>query len=352
MTRAYLLNSTVQILMQEIMIQPVGARWSKMKEPFFNENLIAVLRGYPVSEVGGIKAISPHSSMTNVIWCREREGFQASYSKQEAPLSVHCVFRGMQSFSIGNSPKVLLDRSGYLILNDGQSYEHVAEGMPEFESLTILFSSKCAVEMLATQFGVGDVLQFDSSSRNKLPIQVCERLRENDNIVTPRLLRIRSLLAESADFRMIAKELGVLLQRILHVHRDDVFAAEALPYQRSNTKFQMYERLHRAKNYISSSLEERWTLQSMAETVGFSPYHFRRCFNQMFGETPHQYLTNCRLKKASMMLRASEKSVTQICSEVGFESLGSFSTLFCHRYGLSPVRFRNTVSDLSIGPER
>lgn len=262
---------------------------------------------------------------------------------------MHCVFKGSQSYLIGPRRQLLLEDSSYLVLNDGQSYQHAAQGMPEFESLSILFSLECAQAALSTQFKDSDLLQFDCSSKNRLPVQVCERLRQNDNIVSPRLLRIRSLLADSAHQELlIEEELKVLLLRILHVHRADVFAAEALPYQRSSTKFQMYERLHRAKDYISSSVEENWTLSSMADAVGFSPYHFQRCFAQMFGETPHQFLTNCRLKKASLMLRVSEKSVTQICGEVGFESLGSFSTLFCQRYGVSPIRFRNTISDFSM----
>lgn len=322
-------------------------RLGKMQNFFVNNNSVSVLRGFPSDEAAEAKQIAPNPLATSLIWCRERNGFQASYSKREAPLSVHCVFAGTHSFLIGRRPKAQLDQSSYLVINDGQTFDHLAEGSPEFESLTIFFSAEFAEEVLAKQFGASDVLQFDCSSNNKLSVQFCERLRQNDNIVTPRLIRLRSILADSAGLEeTIMDELRILLQRILHVHRDDVFAAEALPYQRSHTKLQMYDRLHRAKDYISSAYDEYWNLTSMAETVGFSPYHFQRSFTQMFGETPHQFLTNCRLRNASIMLKESDKSVTQICCEVGFESLGSFSTLFCQRYGLSPIRFRNSGSEL------
>ncbi|MDZ4835590.1 MAG: AraC family transcriptional regulator [Candidatus Melainabacteria bacterium] len=330
-----------------------AARWEEMHNYSARDKSISFLRGFPSNEIAEIKRISPHPSATTVIWSRERNGFQASYSEHEAPLSVHCVFRGNQLFSIGRRPNLLLDQSAYLILNDGQSYVHAVEGTPELESLTILFSVNLVEETFSPEFSGGDVLQFDCSSKNRLPVQFCERLRQNDNIVTPRLLRLRALLADSAaEEVVIVDELKIILRRMLHVHRDDVFAAEALPYQRSSTKLQMYDRLQRARDYIASALDEDWNLPNMSETVGFSPYHFQRCFTQMFGETPHQFLTNCRLNKASLMLRVSEKSVTQICGEVGFESLGSFSTLFCQRYGMSPIRFRNTGSDFSINSNR
>ena len=324
-----------------------------MQNHFEKNKTISILRGFPSSGFAEIKAILPHPSATTLILCRERNNFQSEYSMHEAPLSVHCVFRGTQAFTVGCRPKLLLDQSSYFILNDGQNFEHSVKGAPEFESLSIFFSVECAQEVLSTQIGTCDVLQFDCSSKNRLPLQICERLRENDNIVSPRLMRIRSLMADSATKEwLLEEELKILLQRILHVHRDDVFAADALPYQRPSTKMQMYQRLHRAKDYISSALDENWTLSNMAETVGFSPYHFQRCFTQMFGETPHQFLTNCRLKKASLMLRVSEKSVTQICGEVGFESLGSFSSLFCQRYGVSPIKFRSTGFDSSMDAGR
>ncbi len=247
-------------------------------------------------------------------------------------------------------PKVVLDETSYLILNDGKTFDHGRQGTPEIESLTIFFDVDFAKEVLSTQIGDADLLHFDCLSSNRLPINFFERLRKNDNIVTPRLMRIRSLLFESAAEDELHEEFKIILLRLLHVHRADVFTAEGLPFQRSSTKLLMFDRLYRARDYISSALDENWTLPNMAETVGFSPFHFQRCFTQMFGESPHQFLTNCRLSRASMMLKKSDKSVTQICGEIGFESLGSFSTLFCQRYGVSPIRFRSMFSEAALDP--
>ena len=81
-----------------------------------------------------------------------------------------------------------------------------------------------------------------------------------------------------------------------------------------------------------------------ARVAGLSPYHFHRMFKRAFGETPMQCLQARRLDAARRLLSSSDRPVTLICFDVGFESLGSFSWLFRRRFGLSPRRFRAVVS--------
>ena len=59
-----------------------------------------------------------------------------------------------------------------------------------------------------------------------------------------------------------------------------------------------------------------------------------------FGETPHAYLTRVRIDRATRLLTLTGRSVTEVCFEVGFTSLGSFSTLFKRRTGWSPAAYR------------
>ena len=82
------------------------------------------------------------------------------------------------------------------------------------------------------------------------------------------------------------------------------------------------------------------TLREMAGAACMSPNHLLRTFRQAFGETPHQFLTTRRLEEARRLLADRELPVTEICLAVGFESLGSFSTLFRKRFGVSPSEYR------------
>jgi AraC-like DNA-binding protein len=81
-------------------------------------------------------------------------------------------------------------------------------------------------------------------------------------------------------------------------------------------------------------------LDQIASQAGFSRYHFIRLFRRTYGITPHQYLMQRRIEQAQALLASSDLPITEICFEVGFRSLGSFSALF-HRYtGHSPSAHR------------
>src|SRR4051812_24092283 len=99
-------------------------------------------------------------------------------------------------------------------------------------------------------------------------------------------------------------------------------------------------RLYRARDYLAARYNERTTLEQAAEQAELSPYYFNRLFLQVFSETPHEFVTKLRIDEAKKLLLAGNHSVTDICFEVGYESLGSFSTRFQSLSGLSPAAFR------------
>jgi AraC-like DNA-binding protein len=76
-----------------------------------------------------------------------------------------------------------------------------------------------------------------------------------------------------------------------------------------------------------------------------SPTYFSRSFKAAFGETPHQYLLSRRMQRAKALLRAGDLSVTEVCMEVGFSSLGSFSTQFRRYTGESPSAYRDRAGN-------
>lgn len=83
------------------------------------------------------------------------------------------------------------------------------------------------------------------------------------------------------------------------------------------------------------------TLEDAAAFAGFSPYHFLRLFRRVTGATPHQYLLQCRLKRAAALLAEPGRSITDIAYDVGFGDLSNFVRSFRRAAGLSPRAFRN-----------
>jgi AraC-like DNA-binding protein len=101
-----------------------------------------------------------------------------------------------------------------------------------------------------------------------------------------------------------------------------------------------FARLCRARDYLAASYRQRVTLTDAARCACLSPFHFNRVFAQVFGETPHEFLTRIRIDEAKKLLLLDSRSVTDVCFDVGYGSLGSFSTRFRSLTGLSPAAFR------------
>ena len=103
---------------------------------------------------------------------------------------------------------------------------------------------------------------------------------------------------------------------------------------------EVFERLDRARNYIDRCYDLPLDLEAISSQACFSRFHFLRLFRQAFNKTPHQYLVERRIEKAKELLSSDDLRVTDICFEVGFESLGSFSSLFHRTVGHPPITYR------------
>lgn len=97
--------------------------------------------------------------------------------------------------------------------------------------------------------------------------------------------------------------------------------------------------LRRARDHIDRSYAEPLDVPTMAQQALMSPAHFSREFKRAYGETPHSYLLTRRIERAMHLLRAGV-SVTDTCMQVGWTSLGSFSTRFTEVVGESPSAYR------------
>jgi AraC-like DNA-binding protein len=112
-----------------------------------------------------------------------------------------------------------------------------------------------------------------------------------------------------------------------------------------------FARVLRARDAIHARYAEPLRLEELAREAALSPFHFLRIFRSAFGETPHRYLTRVRIDAAKRLLLA-DAPVTDVCFDVGFQSLGSFSALFARRVGAPPTKFRRRLHHFRFGAER
>jgi AraC-like DNA-binding protein len=102
----------------------------------------------------------------------------------------------------------------------------------------------------------------------------------------------------------------------------------------------MNRRLLRARDAMDRAYAEPLDVPTVAAVAFISPAHFSRSFRAVFGETPHRYLQRRRVERSMFLLRETDRSVTDVCFDVGFTSLGTFSRTFKEIVGDSPSAYR------------
>jgi AraC-like DNA-binding protein len=99
-------------------------------------------------------------------------------------------------------------------------------------------------------------------------------------------------------------------------------------------------RLLRARDAMDRAYAEPLDVATVAAVAHISEAHFSRSFRAAFGETPHRYLQRRRVERSMFLLRETDRSITDICFDVGFMSLGTFSRTFREIIGETPSSYR------------
>jgi AraC-like DNA-binding protein len=108
-------------------------------------------------------------------------------------------------------------------------------------------------------------------------------------------------------------------------------------------------RLLRARDAMDRAYAEPLDVRSVAAVAHISEAHFSRSFRAVFGETPHRYLQRRRVERSMFLLRETDRSITDICLDVGFTSLGTFSRTFREIVGETPSGYR-TANGPMVAP--
>jgi AraC-like DNA-binding protein len=99
-------------------------------------------------------------------------------------------------------------------------------------------------------------------------------------------------------------------------------------------------RLLRARDAMDRAYAEPLDVAAVAAVAHCSEAHFSRSFRAAFGETPHRYLQRRRVERSMFLLRETDRSITDVCFDVGFTSLGTFSRTFREIIGETPSSYR------------
>ena len=103
--------------------------------------------------------------------------------------------------------------------------------------------------------------------------------------------------------------------------------------------------LREVKDRIDREYAQPLDVEALARGVHLSAGHLSREFKKAYGESPYSYLMTRRIERAMRLLRVGELSVTDVCFEVGCQSLGTFSTRFAELVGVPPSVYKQEAAD-------
>ncbi|MDQ2714386.1 MAG: AraC family transcriptional regulator [Chloroflexota bacterium] len=264
----------------------------------------------------------------------------------QAPLSIKAFFSGQALYSVG-SGYYAVDDASYLLVNHDQPYAITIEADTAVESFCLFFEPGFAEEVYRSLSTRPDTLLDEPERLDCAPLHFFERTYRHDDLLSPALFQLRAALDHGIQEQAwLDEQAHDLMRRLLQVHFNVYKEVEALlPTMRVATREELYRRLYQARDYTSALFDTPITLAEMASVASLSPNHFLRMFKLLFQQTPYQYLIAQRLQRAQHLLLHTDRSVTEICFALGFESLGSFSWLFRQRVGCSPTTYRTQKGD-------
>ena len=278
---------------------------------------------------------APTQDQHVLLWGRAQRYYVPSFP---GPLSVKSVPAGRAAWTTDEARHEVGEAS-YLIINDAHPYTIEIDSEEPVETFCVFFA-RGFVEKALRSHQPDAVLLDDPVS--PAPAAFREVLQSREDSVGAALSRLRQVAGSPNRGAVIDGE-DALVHLALAVVAEQKGTARlhaGVRAVKASTRDEILRRLCIARDVLEGSLDETLRLDELARRSHLSPFHLHRHFRSAFGETPQAYRTRRRLDRAAAALRSSSIPVTDIALDAGFASLGSFSSLFKRRFGVSPLGYR------------
>lgn len=302
-----------------------------------------ILLGYPDYSKPGFDINSPcpeHKWPNMIIYNRTKSAY---YPLHTGPLTLKFTLKGEEYFAT-KQRSYRVPPFNYLIFNEGQKYSARIQSETECETVSVFFRPAFAEEVLSSLVAEDDTIldnEHNYTEKSSQPVTFMEMIYPFDGRLMPYIYKF-CLAAKTGfdDNEWLDEELYLMLKVLFEIHKQVGEEIKQIPAAKRSTKIELYKRINNAKDYIDNNYCNEIKIEDAAKAACMSNFHFLRLFKNVFGETPYQYITYKRLAKASSLIMKTEMPITEVCMEVGFQSLSSFSWLFKQKYGISPETMR------------
>jgi transcriptional regulator GlxA family with amidase domain len=266
------------------------------------------------------------------------EQSRAYYWEGSALLSIK-TFTGGRGYYRAGPGHFVVDETNYLILNHGQEYSISIESERPVHSFCVFFAAGLVEDVRRSLEYSTERLLDDPYAKDAHQSHFVERTYPRTAVVIALLDRLLRAGEDHGRRDEAYRELMTVLFQVQGQTHDEV---NSLSATRHETRDELYRRLHLARDYAETFLDDPVSLEDMARVASLSPNHLLRTFREVFGQTPHQYIVSRRVERARTLLANTDLPIGEVCVAVGFHSPGSFSWLFRRHVGLSPQEYRRS----------
>jgi AraC family transcriptional regulator len=275
-------------------------------------------------------------------------GFSYFAQTPGLPLSLKSMSNGRALYRFDRN-EVAVDDHGYLILNNRQPYSIEIASPTRVETFVLWFPNGWADDVSRGLSNASERLLAQPLDHGAAPASFFSYYTPHDRTVSPKLLELRHAFKSNdlINDGWLEEQLRDLLAAMLAKQNTLKREVGNLPAERVSTREELWKRVNRARDYLHANLRSRVDLAEVATAACLSPFHLLRVFRAAFRQSPHDYLSRCRLERAKFLLEKTRIPVTSVCLECGFASLGSFSSLFRAKCGMSPRAWRRAYGRVS-----
>jgi AraC family transcriptional regulator len=174
--------------------------------------------------------------------------------------------------------------------------------------------------------------------RDPAHVTLVERSGFRDPLLDQLALSLRQELQQPAP-EALGKIYVETTAQMLTVHLLRHYASTDVSIREYSKKLPSHQ-LRRLTLFIQEHLSQNLSLETLAQQVGFSPYHFARLFRQTTGESPHHFVLRQRLATAERLLKETNLPLVSVATEVGFSDQSHFTQVFKQYRGMTPSMYR------------
>jgi len=218
-------------------------------------------------------------------------------------------------------------------------YRLTIDNTNKTESFCVFFSPKFVSEVVS-ELSSSDTQILDFNPRQQNGIRLFEKNYSHQGLVSE-ILKIGRAKSKLGMSDLEKDEFYYqLLNAIIHQNNKTLQDTNRLSSKKASTRKEIYQRILYVKDFMDSNYSRNLKLKDLAIVGLLSENHLLRNFNQIFGITPFQYISQKRIQEAKRQIMESDKPIKDIALDVGYSSFSNFSSYFKSIVGESPSAIR------------